>query len=452
MKIVYKVSQFVFLHESSQIILHTAKREVFIVEECVGQALRASRSDKSKTRLDQGAFSSSVLRTLIENTLIVSDVDDEIQGLKKRWNHRDRNAYESLHIIPTTRCTLQCDYCFVLSQATGVLNQDISYDTLIKGIDFFFAGNSHTNPLVTFYGGEPLLRSDVIWKAVTYIEKYLGRTIRKRVITNGTELTTEIIERLLDLDFEIGVSIDGMAEAHNKFRRRVSGRSSHGLVVRGAETLSKLGASWNALCTVGTQNIENLTEHVEFLLSLNPAAIALNMPRSLGHETGLDMNLPEATWIDGYLSALALCYEKGVPELHFLKFLHDFFADSIVLRPCSACGSQVAIGPDGRIGPCQAYVMEGKYFIERPPSLAYLSEDQGFQKWAAIDNVASPICRSCELLPLCSDDCVMNRQRRVDDMLMPSTFHCRYRRALVNYFLERCLAGKQLTFGGHDGQ
>lgn len=67
-----------------------------------------------------------------------------------------------------------------------------------------------------------------------------------------------------------------------------------------------------------------------------------------------------------YIKALELCYKNKVPELHFADLIYGFLRRGIKYRPCSGCGSQIAIAPNGLVGPCQAYVATGKYFVKMP--------------------------------------------------------------------------------------
>jgi uncharacterized protein len=102
----------------------------------------------------------------------------------------------------------------------------MDFETAKKGIDFFFKGNTHPNPLVTFYGGEPLIKAKLMFKCVDYIEKKLKKKIKKKIITNATIVNEEIAKKLKKYKFDISVSIDGNEKAHNVNRINWQGKGS----------------------------------------------------------------------------------------------------------------------------------------------------------------------------------------------------------------------------------
>jgi uncharacterized protein len=319
-------------------------------------------------------------------------------------------------------------------------------DTLLNGLEFFFKDNPHPNPLVTFYGGEPLLIPELMWKAVDYIENKLHRSISKRIITNGIGITEEIADQLHVHDFEVGISVDGAPEAHNTYRQTSNGKGSFYLVEKAVHILTLKGIPWNALCTVGSHNVRNLKYHVEYIASMGPSAIALNMPRGLDLSNDLESGILPSEFIANYREAIDKCYDLALPELHFLKMMRELFSSDTPMRPCSGCGSQVALAPDGRVGPCQGYVASGKYFELQPTSISVLNTTESFAKWESVDHFSSDKCVNCSLLPFCNDDCVMDRERRSGKMSHPSDFYCKMRKEMADIFLERCECGLPLEF------
>lgn len=144
----------------------------------------------------------------------------------------------------TQKCNLRCSYCLYSGKYDSYrLHSDRSMDfnTAKKAIDYFFDiaksgkrtrkyGTVHIN----YYGGEPLLNFPLIKKCVDYIEAEKKNIIRDRILysmtTNGTLLSEEIIDFIMDHKFGLAISLDGPREEHDKNRRFPDGRGSFEII------------------------------------------------------------------------------------------------------------------------------------------------------------------------------------------------------------------------------
>ncbi len=110
-------------------------------------------------------------------------------------------------VMLTGRCNLKCIYCGGTIDKS-VMPHDVTYD-LDDLLDFL---NSFKNVSVAFYGGEPLLRDDLIREIMDSVkaEHFI-------IQTNGVlidRLENEYIERFSS----ILVSLDGVKEVTNYYR------------------------------------------------------------------------------------------------------------------------------------------------------------------------------------------------------------------------------------------
>lgn len=81
--------------------------------------------------------------------------------------------------------------------------------------------------------------------------------------TNGTLLDDEWGEFLAQENALVGVSIDGPAWLHDKYRVNKAGRGTHAQVVRGWEVLQRHNVDANILCTVNSVNAAHPREVYE---------------------------------------------------------------------------------------------------------------------------------------------------------------------------------------------
>lgn len=113
----------------------------------------------------------------------------------------------------TRRCNLTCKHCYALSTDRDFPGE-VSTDEALRIMDDLRACQV---PVLILSGGEPLLRPDLFDLARAAKAKgfYVGLS------SNGTLIDAPMAARLagLGLDY-VGISLDGMAATHDRFRRR----------------------------------------------------------------------------------------------------------------------------------------------------------------------------------------------------------------------------------------
>ena len=110
------------------------------------------------------------------------------------------------------RCNLTCTHCYALSAdheyAGELSNSEVS--TVMDDLKQFGV------PVLILSGGEPLLRADLFEIAARAhaMGFYVGLS------TNGTLIDAPVAERVAAAGFDyVGISLDGLAATHDKFRR-----------------------------------------------------------------------------------------------------------------------------------------------------------------------------------------------------------------------------------------
>jgi heme d1 biosynthesis radical SAM protein NirJ len=112
------------------------------------------------------------------------------------------------------RCNLACLHCYTNStdrDYSGELNTEEVF-SVMDDLKAFRV------PVLILSGGEPLLRPD-IYDISTRAKKmgfYVGLS------TNGTFIDPSNIDKIAELNFNyVGISLDGIGETHDRFRRKV---------------------------------------------------------------------------------------------------------------------------------------------------------------------------------------------------------------------------------------
>ncbi len=181
-----------------------------------------------------------------------------------------------LHVIakPTGPiCNLRCEYCFYLNKETLYSPGEtwrMSDDTLRSYIrQYIEAQPEHVEEIdFAFQGGEPtLLGIDFFRRAVEFQRQYArpGLRIHNSLQTNGLLLDDPWCEFLGEHGFLVGLSIDGPANLHDKFRRDKQGRGTFDRVTDSMRRLFRHGVEFNALTCVNRHNADHPGRVYRFL-------------------------------------------------------------------------------------------------------------------------------------------------------------------------------------------
>lgn len=188
----------------------------------------------------------------------VAGLSENFTPFSKEAPIRKSKRVGTLKIQMGLSCNYSCDYCsqrFVeRAEETSKKHVDEFLDKL-DNLDFDSDGVK-----VEFWGGEPL----VYWKTMKPLAealraKYGPEKMRFSTITNGSLLTPEICDWLLDMGFSVGISHDGPGQAvrgpdpfddpHKKeiilgFYRRMKGRVSFNAMLNSTNSSRKEIHDW----------------------------------------------------------------------------------------------------------------------------------------------------------------------------------------------------------------
>ncbi|MBK8507516.1 MAG: heme d1 biosynthesis radical SAM protein NirJ [Candidatus Competibacteraceae bacterium] len=111
------------------------------------------------------------------------------------------------------RCNLACKHCYSISADTdfpGELTTEEAF-SVMDDLKAFRV------PVLILSGGEPLLRSDIF----TLARRAKAMGFYVALSSNGTLIDSRNISQIAEVGFDyVGVSLDGIAETHDRFRRQ----------------------------------------------------------------------------------------------------------------------------------------------------------------------------------------------------------------------------------------
>lgn len=178
-------------------------------------------------------------------------------------------------------CNMRCDYCYYLDKERLYRGAERTQPTTMMPEEYlehyirqYIQAQPEGVPVTfTWHGGEALLRPLSFYqRALELQEKYgQGRLIENTLQTNGLLLSPAWCRFFREHEWLIGISLDGMKEMHDRYRRTVSGLPTFERVMRGVKLLQDHAVEFNILATVNRYNAEEPLAFYHFLKSIgNP--------------------------------------------------------------------------------------------------------------------------------------------------------------------------------------
>lgn len=147
----------------------------------------------------------------------------------KKYLFDDGNGFKQLILEITTGCNFRCKYCiyseyYPNTRTHGMDVMDLNVAK--RAIDYYFENfkevlkrNPIKQPIISFYGGEPLLHFKRLKEIVEYINnEYKDFETEYNLTTNGLLFNEEAQEFLMKNRFNILISLDGYKENHDRNR------------------------------------------------------------------------------------------------------------------------------------------------------------------------------------------------------------------------------------------
>ncbi len=183
---------------------------------------------------------------------------------------------ERLILLVTTACQLRCTYCGIDKDS----GESMSEATARRGVELLMASRRPSVQL-QFFGGDPLLRFDLIGSAVARAEALKKRPgapaqVRYMLTTNGHALDARKLSFFKPLDFLIEFSFDGRYETFQAQRPGLGGRDFYAKIRRNLDALRRSGVRYYVIAVATPESVAGLSENVDYIASLGHRRIQVN--------------------------------------------------------------------------------------------------------------------------------------------------------------------------------
>lgn len=334
------------------------------------------------------------------------------------------------------RCNMACDYCYYLEKSHLYADQPrqiMSEELLERFTKEYIEAQTTSEVLFTWHGGETMMRPLSFYKkALEFQRKYAGgRNIANSIQTNGTLLTDEWCRFLKENNWLVGISIDGLQEFHDEYRRTRQGQATWFKVMQGIRLLKKHGVEWNAMAVVNDFNADYPLEFYHFFKEIGCQYLQFSpiVERLVSHADGrhlatpsddkdspmADFSLTAEQWGD-FLCAIFDEWVRNDVGQTYVELFDCTLANWVGVAPgicilAKECGHAGVMEFNGDVYSCDHFVFpEYRLGNVSQHSLIEMLYGEQQQRFSNLKHRALPRqCRECEFEFACHGECPKNR-------------------------------------------
>ena len=333
-------------------------------------------------------------------------------------------AINVCYMIMSEQCNLACKYCFLgnndCEKRSNFLLENMSIETAEKAINFFIRqikesglDTEENNPVLIFYGGEPLMN----FKVLEYIagrinelrsEEKCIRNIEMSMVTNGLLLDEARISKLHELGVAIAISIDGFTEDANNMRIDVSGKPVFSRILDKLDLCKKMGVEVSLSVTLSEETIKNTKDILKLVDTYGVKAFGFNIMMS--SDTFIVPQSYNEAAAQFIIDEFIELRDRGIYEDRMMRKLKSFSKAQVYFSDCAAtAGGQIVIAPNGQVGICHGCLHDKKYFVAHINDDDFVAvKDKNFIEWSQLTPLNHEECLDCPALGICGGGCPVN--------------------------------------------
>ncbi len=331
---------------------------------------------------------------------------------------------KNLYLTPIIKvvgdyCNNRCGYCFYHNSDQAV-HKRMTFEVLksfIRQHVELVPGNLG----FIWHGGEPLLAGIDFFYEVVRLQGILipsNRQVRNSIQTNGTLITDKWATFFKANSFGVGVSLDGDAVSHNRFRVSYSGQGTFDRTMRGIKLLRKHGIRVSVIQTVTQANACRVEKDFKFFIDhadLNSFGVNpyFDLNGSNEHMKGQSLT---NTYLTRVMKKYINLWLKRDDDGLRIREIDACLAGLYGKRACTcsfngSCHSFYTVDYDGSIYPCDRLSCDDKFLFGRltEQTLEEIFRARRWQDFVRKTRKLPEDCKSCEWRHSCNNGCTAHR-------------------------------------------
>jgi uncharacterized protein len=292
-------------------------------------------------------------------------------------------------------------------------------ETVKRAVEFIKKGSMGRKSLgINFYGGEPLLFPDIIFKVLKEVKEFADENniqFSTTFTSNGTLFTEEILEKLKDYSYEVQITLCGPKEIHDTIRVDKKGNGTYERLMDVISLFKNYGTHFHIRVDVDQDNYHAMKPLLEDLKERGHQGLYIGFC-----PIGKDICYTEMERDTKEVDVVSLTRLSEMA--HEMGFMTNPIYIQNFVEGCSAIMDNfMAIDPKGDIYKC---IAAPNYTEHRLGTLDENGDltDMNFEaycKWALRDPLQIAECVECKFAPICAGGCALAAYAKHGDIYTP---------------------------------
>ncbi len=388
--------------------------------------------------------------------LSAADVIDEKTYETAKENHffdcldksrKKKHTSLTLVMSVTERCNNRCRYCFLDATKAGT---DMTDEMAFAAIDAAMELAKGKTLNLAYFGGEPTVSFPLIKRTVRYAKEHASvqelEKLEFTITTNGV-FNEETLNFLIENDFNVSLSMDGVPEVQEYHRPLANGCSNRVIVEKNLIALAK-SVKLKIRSTVTAFSVDKMLQSVQWLADRGVKRIHFGpvTPGGRGATNDAKLQPPTAEEFTKNLYESILLGEKLGVDIICFPYMNALAA------PMTYCdgkiNSRLVITPKGIVSSC-VEVQDKEHPLFEAFNLGHYDEnDQKFVLTATQRRSAQKMgceglknekvqCQTCPLLFFCGGGCPTRNYRGSGNTEQIDEYRCKITKGIMPFILRR---------------
>lgn len=351
-------------------------------------------------------------------------------------NQRQNKEYgiKNLTLALTLRCNFRCDYCWQVRDESACFENDMSEATIRKWLDFFIDNEKNIPAKVLYYGGEPLLRPDLIRFSSRMMDQLCqDRNIMKpiqHIFTNGSLLTDEMLDMIQEEDIFLILSLDGDRDTTAVHRKDVLGICPWDDIMNGVRRLRERAMKYGVCCTVSRLDF-NVQKTAAFLLDeIKPVSIEISMRHDKDFRREYEENRDLS--FERFYTAWDLVLDGGVRLVDVAKRVKALAHHQPLQNSSSGSKNKLSVMTNGKISTFNGAVSFSELQIEPIGNWVDVFKTRWKRNVRTLQE-----CKDCEAAYICGQGSAFTSYLQYGTFDHLPVLHCHYCKSLLAYISRR---------------
>ncbi len=227
-----------------------------------------------------------------------------------------------LVIQPTPFCNIDCTYCYLPNRQSTKRISSATLDRLFAQV--FECGIVHGPFTVVWHAGEPLVLPPAFYaEAIELLARNNagGIAVQHSFQTNAILIDDAWADFIKQRDLRIGVSVDGPAFIHDRFRKSRRGEGTLGRVVEGMNRLRERDIPFHVISVLTRHSLDFPDELFDFYQSQGILRVGFNIEEIEGPNTSSSLSQPDArATLVSFLARFYDLAERANPPMYVREF------------------------------------------------------------------------------------------------------------------------------------